>query len=159
MNTAPSHDTIRVLCLYDQSQPPPDVTALLAGDDCLNFLGNFDVTPGPIAQLRDLDPNVAIVQLPMSALQLLRWVSFLRRHLQDCTILVTCRAPKEQDPQASFEAAETLVSGIIELDVRKHNDAYVRTILVKKMRGTRLTPAEYGFSLEAQGGVCLIARL
>ena len=89
MNTAPSLDTIRVLCLYDQSQPPPDVTALLAGDDSLNFLGNFDVTPGPIAQLRDLHPNVAIVQLPMSALQLLRWISYLRRHLQNCTILVT----------------------------------------------------------------------
>jgi DNA-binding NarL/FixJ family response regulator len=89
VNTSASRDTIRVLCLYDGSQQPLDVTALLACDDALNFLGSFDVAPGPIAQLRDLDPNVAIVQLPMSALQLLRWVSFLRRHLQDCTILVT----------------------------------------------------------------------
>ena len=89
MNTSPSRDTIRVLCLYDRSQPPPAVIALLARDDSLNFLGSFDVTPGPIAQLRDLDPNVAIVQLPMPALQVLRWISYLRRHLQDCTILVT----------------------------------------------------------------------
>ena len=82
MNTSPSRDTIRVLCLYDRSQPPPAVIALLARDDSLNFLGSFDVTPGPIAQLRDLDPNVAIVQLPMPALQVLRWISYLRRHLQ-----------------------------------------------------------------------------
>ena len=77
----------------------------------------------------------------------------------ECTILLTCRPPKNPDPQGSFEAAETLASGVIQLQVTKADEGYTRTCFVKKMRGTPLELAEYAFNIEAGNGLTVTERV
>jgi len=75
-----------------------------------------------------------------------------------CTVLLTSRAGSPGDPQALCEAAEYLVSGIIELKVRKAGWSFVRTLFVKKMRGTAIEPEEYSFQIDAKGGLYVLER-
>jgi DNA-binding NarL/FixJ family response regulator len=89
LNASEPFGGMRVLCLYEGTQPQTSLPALLAADDTLQFLGSFDIAPGPLRQLRNLDPNVVILQLPMHSLQVLRWISYVRTRLRDSTIIVT----------------------------------------------------------------------
>lgn len=69
----------------------------------------------------------------------------------ECTVLLTCRPPAELDPQASCEAAQTLASGVVDLRLAKIGREYVRTLFVKKMRGTRIDLVEHVFSIDERG--------
>jgi circadian clock protein KaiC len=75
-----------------------------------------------------------------------------------CTVLLTSRACSPGDPQAICEAAGYLVSGILELSVRRSGESYVRTLFVKKMRGTSIQPDEYAFQIEPSAGLYVLER-
>jgi circadian clock protein KaiC len=70
-----------------------------------------------------------------------------------CTVLLTSRACSSGDPQAICEAAGYLVSGILELSIRRSGGSLVRTLFVKKMRGTSIEPGEYAFQIEPSAGL------
>jgi circadian clock protein KaiC len=96
-----------------------------------------------------------------------RWATYdyLRSLIQslednlDCAVLLACRPPHEPDPQGACEAAETLASAVIELQVTKARNGFVRTLFVKKMRGTRLDLAEHVLSIDPQTGLAVGERL
>ena len=75
-----------------------------------------------------------------------------------CTVVMTSRACGLGDPQAICEAAEYLVSGIIDLKVRKSGWSFVRTLFVKKMRGTSTEPEEYSFQIDRENGLYVLER-
>lgn len=50
------------------------------------------------------------------------------------------------------------MSGIIEFKVRKAGWSFVRTLFVKKMRGTAIEPEEYSFQIDAKGGLYVLER-
>ncbi len=55
------------------------------------------MTRAPFEQVRALKPHVVILQLPLPALEVLRWINYVRTALDHCGILVT--APVA-DPEA-----------------------------------------------------------
>lgn len=73
----------------------------------------------------------------------------------DCTTLLTCRPDHEADPQSSCSAASTLASGVVELRLEKAGQDYVRTLFVRKMRGTRVELAEHPFQIDAPDGLTI----
>jgi KaiC/GvpD/RAD55 family RecA-like ATPase len=75
-----------------------------------------------------------------------------------CTVLLTSRACSPGDPQAICEAAGYLVSGILELGIRRSGGSFVRTLFVKKMRGTSIEPGEYPFQIEPSAGLSVLER-
>jgi circadian clock protein KaiC len=75
-----------------------------------------------------------------------------------CTVLLTSRACSAGDPQAICEAAGYLVSGILELSIRRSGGSFVRTLFVKKMRGTSIEPGEYPFHIEPSAGLSVLER-
>lgn len=74
-----------------------------------------------------------------------------------CTTLLTCRGTRT-DPQASCDAVRHLVSGVIQLKLRRQGRGLTRTLSIRKMRGARIDPAEYVFSIEAGCGLLLAGR-
>ena len=90
MNASEPTNGIRVLCLHDGAEPqtplPPE---LLAAGGRLHFLGSFDIRRVPFERVVTLQPDVVILQLPMSALHISRWISYIRMGWQNCAILVT----------------------------------------------------------------------
>jgi len=76
-----------------------------------------------------------------------------------CTVVMTARPPSAGDQQAICEGAEYLVSGILELTVRRLDSSFVRTLFLKKMRGTIAEPGEYPMRIEASTGLALLGRM
>lgn len=74
-----------------------------------------------------------------------------------CTILLTCRGARN-DPQGICDSARNLVSGVLQLKLARVGRGFVRTMLVSKMRGTRLDLAEYVFNIEPGCGLMLAGR-
>lgn len=73
----------------------------------------------------------------------------------NCTVVLTCRA-SSGDPQGICEAAEYLVSGIVELKVRHAFASFVRTMFIKKMRGTNTRPEEYPYDIRNDRGMVIM---
>jgi len=74
-----------------------------------------------------------------------------------CTVLMTSRPPSQNDLQGACEAAETLSSGIVDLQlVKQYGKPATRTLFVQKMRGTRVDLVEHEFSIEPRRGLSLL---
>jgi len=65
----------------------------------------------------------------------------------ECTVLLTCRA-SAADPQGSCEAVRGLATGVVELRIVRRRRELVRTLLIRKMRGTALDLVEYRVAIE-----------
>jgi circadian clock protein KaiC len=88
------------------------------------------------------------------------YVRSLIRSIEDnlgCTIMLTCRAARS-DPQGSCEAARYLASGIIDLRFVRHGAAAIRTLRVRKMRGSRVDLAEHIITIEPLSGLSLVSE-
>lgn len=72
-----------------------------------------------------------------------------------CTTLLTSYVPVGSEKVSSFGIEEFAASGIIVLKLIKHNNKQIRTIGVRKMRGTRIDLTEYSFEILPERGVVL----
>ena len=98
-----------------------------------------------------IDSLTSLVPPELTRAQAHDYLRSLMLSLEDnlgATVVVTCRA-SAGDPQSICEAAEYLASGILELKMVRQDEGYARTLFVKKMRGTRIDPAEYPFQIRA----------
>lgn len=68
------------------------------------------------------------------------------------TVVLTCRSACD-DPLGLCDAAQHLVSGVIELRVRQVYSACTRYMFIKKMRATSAPPQEYPFVIESGVGL------
>jgi KaiC/GvpD/RAD55 family RecA-like ATPase len=108
-----------------------------------------------------LDSVSSLVPPDMTRAQAHDYLRSLILSLEDnlgCTIILTARTSSSPDPQGICEAVEYLVSGVIELRLSRLGRAFVRTLFVKKMRGTRTNLAEYLFDIRPDTGVYVFER-
>jgi circadian clock protein KaiC len=101
-----------------------------------------------------IDSLTSLVPPDMTRAQAHDYLRSIILSLEDnvgCTVLLTSRACSANEPQAICEVTEYLVSGILDLAVRRDGDRYVRTLYIKKMRGTAVQPEEHPLRLDARG--------
>lgn len=72
-----------------------------------------------------------------------------------CTTLLTSYSPVGSDKVSHHGIEEFAASGIIILKLQKLNTKYIRTVRIKKMRGTRVDLSEYSFEILPQRGIVL----
>jgi circadian clock protein KaiC len=72
-----------------------------------------------------------------------------------CTTLLTSYVPVGSEKLSSIGIEEFAASGIIVLKLLKLNNKRIRTIGVRKMRGTRIDLTEYSFEILEERGVVL----
>ncbi len=72
-----------------------------------------------------------------------------------CTTLLTSYVPMGSEKVSSIGIEEFAASGIIVLKLVKLNNKRIRTIGVRKMRGTRIDLTEYSFEILEKRGVVL----
>jgi circadian clock protein KaiC len=104
-----------------------------------------------------IDSMTSLVPNDMSAgeaYDYLRSVIFSLEDNLGCTIMLTCRAPRE-DPQRTCDAARHLASGVVELRFRRTDEGLRRVLRVRKMRATWIEPADYPFTIEPACGLRL----
>ena len=73
------------------------------------------------------------------------------------TNLFTSHLPRRSDQDLTNGIEEFLAAGVFVLKVNQVDGRFVRTLQVKKMRGTAVAPDEYRFEIAAGKGVALIS--
>jgi len=74
---------------------------------------------------------------------------------QLCTTLLTSYVPVGSDKVSHHGIEEFAASGIIVLKLASINQKYIRTLRVRKMRGTRIDLTEYSFEILSSRGLVL----
>lgn len=72
-----------------------------------------------------------------------------------CTTLLTSYIPVGSEVFSQHGVEEFAASGIIVLRILKSNNKFIRTIWLRKMRGTRIDLSEYSFEILPQRGLVL----
>ncbi len=73
------------------------------------------------------------------------------------TNLFTAHLPRRSDQDLTYGIEEFLAAGVFVLRVNHIDGRFVRTLQVKKMRGTAVAPDEYQFDIAAGRGITLIS--
>ncbi len=115
MTALKPHRGIRVLCLREGSESRTPLPDLLTPHPKLQYLGSFDIAPAPFERVRALQPDVVILQLPMSTFQVLRWVNYLRTGLNDCVVVLTgpLDAPYSRQRVAAYGADDFIAQHLL----------------------------------------------
>jgi circadian clock protein KaiC len=108
-----------------------------------------------------IDSLTSLVPLDMSPAQAQDHLRALIRSIEDnlgCTTLLTWRRNRT-DPQGASDAAACLTSGIVDLSVRRDRSrdrrAFIRSLIVRKMRATEIDVCEHRFHIAAGAGILL----
>jgi len=120
--------------------------------DVLAFVREFEATRlviDPIAPLIFSERHIPEVA------EYIRRLIFAIEDNHGCTTLLTSYAPVGTDKVSHHGVEEFAASGIIILKLEKLNTKYIRTVRVKKMRGTRVDLSEYSFEILPQRGIVL----
>ena len=109
-----------------------------------------------------IDSLTSLVPMDMTPGDAHNYLRSLIQSLEDnlgCTILFTWRGAAAADPQGIGDAAEYLSSGILELKLTPAGHRFARTLVVRKMRGTQLKPAEYPVRIDRDHALSVIAPI
>jgi KaiC/GvpD/RAD55 family RecA-like ATPase len=74
------------------------------------------------------------------------------------TNLITSHLPPRASHDLTNGIEEFLAAGVLILRVTQNNERPVRTLSVKKMRGTAVEPSEYPFSIVQEHGIFLLSQ-
>jgi circadian clock protein KaiC len=72
-----------------------------------------------------------------------------------CTALLTSHMPSGSERMSRFGVEEFIVSGIVLLRIVRAQNRYIRTLFVRKMRGTAVDLTEYSFDIIRGRGIVL----
>ena len=103
----------------------------------------------PIAPLILSDTTITDV------IEYIRSTIFSIESIKDCTSLLTSYIPVGSNKVSSFGVEEFATSGIIQLRLITQNNKRIRSIGVRKMRGTRIDLSEYSFDIMPERGIIL----
>jgi circadian clock protein KaiC len=96
-----------------------------------------------------IDPVTSLVPEDVeSAPSFLRSVLFSLEDNLDCTTVLVAPSSDLRTPMI-----EQLVSGIVDLGLRRDGNRLQRTLTVRKMRGTPVEPAELNFAIQQRAGI------
>jgi circadian clock protein KaiC len=84
-------------------------------------------------------------------------IQLLQTQLQTTNLLSSHSAARRDQEMSSIE--EFLASGVFVLRMTRAGDKFVRTLWIKKMRGTAVEPAEYEFNIAKGQGIVLSSRI
>ena len=73
----------------------------------------------------------------------------------ECTTLFTSNVPVGTPKLSQYGIEEFIVSGILLLKLIKPEKKYIRTLFVRKMRGTQTELSEYSFDIVKERGIVL----
>jgi circadian clock protein KaiC len=121
-------------------------------DDIIAFVRNHAIERlaiDPIAPLVFSGHGTHLV------VEYIRRLIFLLESDWSCTTLLTSYVPVGSEKISLHGIEEFASSGIILLRLTPINHKYVRTIRIRKMRGTRIDLSEYSFEILPQRGVVL----
>ncbi|NBV42039.1 recombinase RecA [bacterium] len=127
-----------------------DINSIIT--DVLGFVREFNATRlviDPIAPLIFSERHIPEVA------EYIRKLIFAIEDNVGCTTLLTSYAPVGTDKVSHHGIEEFAASGIIILKLDKLNNKFIRTVRVKKMRGTRVDLSEYSFEILPQRGIVL----
>lgn len=108
-----------------------------------------------------IDPITPLILAGESLMRVQEHARLLIHLLQSqlaTTNLLTSHAPgkPEQNPGNGIE--EFLASGVFILKMSRIGDRFVRTLCVKKMRGTAVQPSEFQFNIVTGKGIVLLSQ-
>ncbi len=105
-----------------------------------------------------IDPIAPLIfsdyQFP-AVVEYIRSLVFAIEDNAECTTLLTSYIPVGSDKVSSFGIEEFATSGIIVLKLATLNKQHIRTIGIRKMRGTRIDLTEYSFEILEKRGIIL----
>jgi circadian clock protein KaiC len=84
-----------------------------------------------------------------------RTLIFGLEETMNCTALLTSHIPVGTNQLSQYGVEEFIVSGVILLRLVKPENRYVRSLFVRKLRGTKVDLAEYSFEISTGRGVVL----
>ncbi len=105
-----------------------------------------------------IDPIAPLIftdkQFP-NVVEYIRTLVFSIEDNADCTTLLTSYIPVGSDKVSCFGIEEFATSGIIVLKLTSLNNKRIRTVGIRKMRGTRIDLSEYSFEILEKRGITL----
>lgn len=134
----------------EPKEPGKDLTVMTA--DLADFIAKSKATRvaiDPIAPLIFNRHNLPEIDSYM------RNLVFLLEEKQTVTTLLTSHVPVGTAALSQHGIEEFIVSGIITLKLSKLTNKYIRSLLVRKLRGTPTELTEYSFDIMAGRGVVL----
>lgn len=105
-----------------------------------------------------IDPVAPLVFREDGQLGVMEYIRSLLFSLEDnlgCTTLLTSYSGVGSGRLSHFGVEEFVVSGIILLRIVRAQNRYIRTLFVRKMRGTAVDLSEYGFDIVRPRGIVL----
>jgi len=105
-----------------------------------------------------IDPIAPLVFSGQSSSRVVAYIRrliFLLESMPQCTTLLTSYVPVGSEKISHHGIEEFAASGIIILRLAQLNQKYIRTIRVRKMRGTRMDLSEYSFEIISNRGLVL----
>ena len=118
----------------------------------MDFVGSINpqrIVIDPIAPLILSDDSIPDV------VEYIRSAIFSIESIPNCTSLLTSYIPVGSTKVSCFGIEEFASSGIIHLRLISQNNKRIRTIHIRKMRGTRIDLSEYSFEILSERGVTL----
>lgn len=103
----------------------------------------------PIAPLVFAEDQTASVQ------EYIRSLIFSLEDNLKCTTLITTGIPAGSDRMCQYGVEEFVVSGIIRLDIAKVGERRLRTLYIRKMRGTPTDLNDHVFEIHPQRGIVI----
>ncbi len=104
-----------------------------------------------------LTPLIISGESPGKIQELARSFMHLIQSNLTTTNLFTAHLPRRADQDLTYGIEEFLAAGVFVLRVSHIDGRFVRTLQVKKMRGTAVAPVEYEFEIAAETGITLIS--
>ena len=105
-----------------------------------------------------IDPIAPIIfseQSPLPVIEYIRRLIFTLENHTECTTLVTSLIPVGSNTLSQHGIEEFASSGIILLRLQKEKNNYIRTLRLRKMRGTQIDLSEYTFDILPKRGIVL----
>jgi circadian clock protein KaiC len=105
-----------------------------------------------------IDPIAPLVFREESHAGIMEYIRSLIFSIEDnlgCTTLLTSHMLSESERLSRFGVEEFIVSGIVLLRIVRSQNRYIRTLFVRKMRGTAVDLTEYSFDIIRSRGIVL----
>jgi len=108
-----------------------------------------------------IDPIVPFAAKEQTYFQMRETIRKIIRLMEenDCTTLITTEIPPGSKSLSMLGVEELFVHGIIVLGLQKQANTYARTLLVRKMRGTKIDLTYQNYAIRSDEGIVITGPL
>lgn len=120
-----------------------------------DILGYVNTTGATRLAIDPISPLIFSDSEYTDVIEYIRHLIFALEDNTKCTTLLTSYVPVGSDKVSSMGIEEFAASGIIVLRLVRSNNKRIRTVGIRKMRGTRIDLTEYSFEILPSRGIVL----